>query len=195
MKVLFVNACIRGAESNTLKLCRTAIEEIQAKFPEATFSEVNLNEERPVPLYQEDVKARSDLHAAERYDAPVFDYAHAFAKADLVLIGAPYWDLMFPSALSVYLERVCAVDVTFRYTPEGQSYSLCKGERILYITTSGSYVEELNLGYDYIKGLNEMFFSFPKIECYKIGGFDLGGDQGLIVEQGKAQLRELIRAW
>lgn len=195
MNILFVNACIRGEESNTLKLCRTALCALRHRFPEAEVSEVNLDAERPLPLYPETVKWRSALHAAMDFRDPVFDYAHSFAAADFVLIGTPYWDLAFPAVLKIYLERVCAVDVTFGYTPEGVPFSLCKGKRLFYITTAGAEIGGYNLGYDYVKALNAQFFRFPDIDCFSVCGFDLGGDPALLVEEGESRLLRLIQSW
>ena len=49
----------------------------------------------------------------------MFDPAHEVAQADLVVIGAPYWDLTFPAALKVYLEWASMLGITFRYAQEG----------------------------------------------------------------------------
>ena len=40
MKVLFVNCCIRGEASRTLRLCRVAIEAIHTTFPTAEVEEL-----------------------------------------------------------------------------------------------------------------------------------------------------------
>ncbi len=45
MKILFVNCCIRGEESQTLRLCRAALDEIASCFPQAQVEELCLDKE------------------------------------------------------------------------------------------------------------------------------------------------------
>ena len=195
MKILFVNACLRGGESNTLTLCRAALEALLAHHPEAEVQEVDLAALRLLPLYGEDIKRRSALHAEEAYSDAIYDCARDFAAADCILIGAPYWDLSFPAALKVYLERVCAADVTFSYTAEGKTRGLCRAQQALYITTAGTSVAGLNLGYDYVRTLAELFFGIPAVSCFSLGGFDLGGDTAALLEAGIRDLRALLAGW
>lgn len=192
MKILFVNACVRGEASSTLKLCRAALDALAEKYPKAVVTEVDLNLDRPEPLHPEQAEQRSALHAAKAFDHPIYGYARAFAAADLIVIGAPYWDLSFPSVLKVYIERICAVDVTFAYSSEGHPYGLCRADRLLYISTAGGPVEGYNLGFDYIKALCDLFFGIPDVRCFMIPGLDMGGDIPTAIEAGKEQLRGLV---
>lgn len=195
MNILFVNACVRGEASNTLKLCRAALAALQEKYPEATISEVNLNKDRPEPLHPEAAEQRSALHAAKAYDHPIYAYAREFAAADKIVIGAPYWDLAFPAVLKIYLERICAVDVTFAYSAEGAPYGLCRSDQLLYISTAGGPVEGLNLGFDYIKALCAAFFGIPEVRCFMIPGLDTGIDVPAAIRAGEEELRALVKAW
>ena len=45
MHLLFVNCCIRGEESRTLRLCRAALEELKKKYQDLTVEELCLDEE------------------------------------------------------------------------------------------------------------------------------------------------------
>ena len=195
MKKLFVNACVRGEASNTLKLCRAALVALQEKFPEATVSEVDLNKDRPEPLHPEQVEQRSALHAAKAYDHPIYAYAREFAAADKIVIGAPYWDLAFPSVLKIYLERICAVDITFAYSPEGAPCGLCRADQLLYVSTAGGPVEGLNLGFDYIKALSKVFFGIPDIRSFVIPGLDTGLDISAVIKAGEEQIHAMVKAW
>lgn len=53
MKVLFVNCCIRGEASRTLRLCRVAIEAIHTTFPTAEVEELCLDQEALLPLHSD----------------------------------------------------------------------------------------------------------------------------------------------
>ena len=90
MKVLFVNCCIRGEASRTLRLCRVAIEVIHTTFPTAEVEELCLDQEALLPLHSDTLAQRHALEVAQAFDHPMFRYARQFAAADVILVGAPY---------------------------------------------------------------------------------------------------------
>lgn len=195
MNILFVNACVRGKESNTLKLSHAALEELKAKYPGASIAEVDLDAERPQPLYPEVLKKRTELRNQNKLADPMFDYAWQFAKADKIVIGAPYWDLSFPAILKIYLELISVVDITFLYSEEGRPAGNCAADKLLYITTAGGPVGEYNLGFDYIKSLCTAFYGIPDVRCYVLRGLEMGGDTDSMVLKGEQELRKIIQMW
>ena len=88
----------------------------------------------------------------------MFCYARQFADADTVVIAAPYWDLLFPAVLRIYLENITVCGITFRYSEKGIPESLCNAEKLCYVTTSGGFIGENNFGFDYVKALSSGFF-------------------------------------
>ena len=193
MKILFVNACVRGAESNTLKLCRGAVEALQQQNPEATVTEVDLNKERPAPLYPEDLLLRSELRGAGDFSHSLFAYAKEFAAADMIVIGAPYWDLNFPAVLKIYLERICAGDVTFSYAAGGPQ-GLCQAKGLLFVTSSGWPIAH-HLGFEEIKALCQDFFGIEDVRYFALEGLEMGIDVAEAVAQGQADIQALIAGW
>lgn len=171
--ILFVNACMRGEESRTLTLCR----EYLNKKSNDTIEEVNLNEIQLSPFTGEKAGYRMLKQSEGAWDDPIFDLAHQMAKADEVVIGAPYWDLSFPAALKTYIEHCCVCDITFHYTHEGRPEGLCKSQKLTYFTTSGGFIADKNFGYDYICGIAEMFdlgeTRFVSAEGLDIIGMDI----------------------
>ena len=120
-KLLFVNACARE-ESRTLRLCRHFLAELTGFEVE----ELRLFEEDLRPMDAAALAERDACLQAGDYAHPCLRYAKQFAAADLILIGAPYWDLSFPAALKIYLERVSANGIVFRYDEHGMPHGLCK---------------------------------------------------------------------
>ncbi len=162
-KVLFVNACDR-AESRTLRLCHRLLDGM-------AFEEVRVHELGLLPLRQTDTEVRDRmLRAGERER---FALAQQFARAELVVVGAPYWDLSFPAALKVYVEHICANGVTFAYGEQGP-YGLCQARALCYLTTSGGFLAETNFGGDYFRGLAK-FFGIPKFYEVSAEGLDIAG--------------------
>ena len=68
--------------------------------------------------------------------------ARLFADADLVVVGAPYWDLSFPALLKIYIENIMVLGVTFIYGERGQVIPLGRAGRMFYISTAGGYIGE-----------------------------------------------------
>lgn len=115
-QILFVNACMRGPErSRTWKLCQTFLNACKNRWPEAEIRERDLTA-APLPVLTTELDDRRHQRFSEDPRDPMFGPAHEVAQADLVVIGAPYWDLTFPAALKVYLEWASMLGVTFRYT-------------------------------------------------------------------------------
>ncbi len=189
LHILFVNACVRGEQSNTLKLCRLALEEMKKDYPEATFEEVDLAKDRPLPHYAEDVEESNAQRYAKNWAHPMFDYARQFARADKIVVGAPYWEMAFPSVLRVYLELISVVDIAFAYGEHGP-VGLCRADELRYITTSGGPVfAGMNMGFDYIKGLCQGFYGIDDVKCFMVNNLDVvENDPVALMEQGKEDL-------
>ena len=154
-KVLFVNACVRGERSRTLKLARRFLENWQRNHSDGVITQVDLCKDRPVPQYPEVLAQRDELWNAGKLDDPMFDLARQFRDAEEILIAAPYWDLAFPALLKVYLERVSVSGLTFGYTPDGRCVGHCGARRLLYFSTCGGPKGD-NLGFAYVKALAGM---------------------------------------
>lgn len=197
MKLLFVNACIRGEKSRTYQLCKDYL----VKFAEAKkgedweIEEVNLGEVSLEPHSKERLERRDELIAKGEFDDPEFDFAKQIIEADHILIGAPYWDLSFPAKLKIYLERCSVTGLTFIYSPEGIPAGQCKAKSITYITTSGSPIGNLNFGYDYVKGLCGNLFGIKEIHFAAAEELDIiGKDVPKIMAEAKDKITEIIKA-
>ncbi|MBQ8562715.1 MAG: NAD(P)H-dependent oxidoreductase [Firmicutes bacterium] len=192
MKVLFVNACMRGEKSRTLVLCKDYLEKLLAAHPEAEIEEVNLDS-MDIEAQTGDFIARRDtfLKAGDFSDS-MFDLAKQLIAADHVVIGAPYWDLSFPAKLKMYLER-CSVDkLTFIYDDHGVPHGQCHAEALVYITTAGGFIGDMNFGFDYVKGLTSFLFGIKKFYFAAADGIDIVGiDVNAKLDEAKARLAEI----
>ena len=193
MKVLFINACMRGEKSRTLVLCRDYLEKLQAAHPDAEIEEVDLNS---LELEVQDngvLEQRDALRHAGNFDHEMFDLAKQLIAADHVVIGAPYWDLSFPAKLKMYLER-CSVDkLTFIYDEHGVPQGQCRADALVYITTSGGYIGELNYGFDYVKGLCGVLFGIKTFHFASAEGIDIfGTDVAAKLDEAKTKLAEIV---
>ncbi len=196
MKVLFVNCCIRGEASRTLRLCRAALEQIQETLDDVTIEALDLDREDLLPLNSRRLDARHALEKTASFDGPIFRYARQFAAADLIVIGAPYWEYQFPALLRCYLEQVSVCGLTFRYTEEGRPQGLCRADRLFYITTAGGPILHRNCGFDYIKTLCGDMLGLTQLDWAAAENLDVVGvDVEAQLRQAEAAIRAKIRAW
>ena len=189
MKLLFVNACVRP-QSRTLALCKEYIrllsEQCDVEITEIDPIKSDMRSFSYEMLVQRDKDIADNDFSSDRYFA-----AKAFAEADAILIGAPYWDLMFPAALKAYLERVCVCGISFHYTEHG-SEGLCRAKELTYLTTAGGFIGENNFGFDYLRGLCGLL-GIPKASFACAEGLDIDGmDAEGLLARGIEQVRALF---
>lgn len=164
--VLFINGCVRGKNSRTLKIARTYLETLAAN------EDINLTERN---LMQDNLHflSEDDFDPATGEPKP-FDtfYAQEFARADQIIIAAPYWEFLFPAVVSCYLERTSVAGITFRYTEQG-SEGLCKATLLTYIYSAGAYlVPEDKICEDYLKRLSSLY-GIPEFSVIRAEGLDV----------------------
>lgn len=185
MEILFVNACVRK-ESRTRELAELVLSKLDGNI-----TEVNLEKENLQPLTRETLDYRSKLQADNDYTDEMIKYAWQFAKADVIVVAAPYWDLSFPASLKTYIEHVNVVGVTFAYKDD-EPYGLCKGRKLIYVTTAGGEIYSDELGYGYIKMLCEKFYGIKETVYVKAEKLDLwGADVEGIMNNCKEEIRKL----
>ena len=165
--ILFVNACVRP-NSRTLELAKCVLDRLSGEI-----EEVNLYESALKPLDLKGMEEREKAAQAQDFTDSAFDLAKQFANAKTIVIAAPYWDLMFPAVLKIYLETISVVGITFVYSQEGKPMGLCKAQNIYYVTTAGGTIGELHLGFDYVKALAQTLFGIKNVRCFKAEELDI----------------------
>ncbi|MDI3537362.1 MAG: FMN-dependent NADH-azoreductase [Eubacteriaceae bacterium] len=171
--LLLIDACIRGEQSRTRKICNALIKNLcdQEVYQLET---VYLEKEQNQFLDASRLDLRTRLIEQNDFSDEIFAAAKKFAAADLIVVGAPYWDLSFPAVLKNYFELVSACGVTFCYGADGIPQGLCLAEKLYYVTTSGGFIGDFDFGSDYVKGLC-MLYGIKEVEIVKAEGLDIEG--------------------
>ncbi len=164
--ILFINACVRP-QSRTLLLAREVLRHL-----DGAVRELRLEDEPLTPHTSESLTRRNALLAGGVLDDPMFRYAWQFRDADVIVIAAPYYDLSFPASLKLYLEQICCVGLTFAYDAQELPQSLCRGKRLIYVSTSGAEFLP-DFGYGYVKRLFGEFFHIFDCQCFYAEKLDL----------------------
>lgn len=188
--ILLVNACLRE-NSRTKRLADAALKQyiFERTVGKETAGEKSLaGEVFKINVVERDLSRfpvapldKSGLETRETggdtgFDGSFFELAKEFSSADTILVAAPYWDLSFPAVLKAYFEAVCVCGLTFHYGEDGLPHSLCKAKRLIYVTTSGGYIGEMNFGFDYVKGLCKAFFEIDDACFIRAQGLDIDGN-------------------
>ena len=151
-KLVVINACVRKADSRTLRIAEPIIEALAKRY---NVTRYDLPDTEIVPL-------TPDLYS-QRAEGVVPEWAkeaaQAIAKADAILIAAPFWDMSFPAVLKCFFEQTSLFDITF--TDNGSScVGLCRSPKVLYITTRGMDIRTgspLEQATPYIKAIGTLW--------------------------------------
>ena len=169
MLTLYVNAAFRK-ESRTGRIADAYMERCSGDI-----EVIDLGRENPAPLNAEMLEIYNTCVKAHRFDHPMFGYAKQFAKADEIVISAPFWNYGIPAVLHSYLEMVCTQGISFDVSPEGEYLSGCRAKKLVYITTAGGYIPEHDHAFGYVRVLAEQFWHIPEIKYIKAEGLDIWG--------------------
>ena len=173
--VLWVDCCIRGEQSRTLRLSRAFL----SALPEdCRVTQLDLMQLQPRYFSGSYFDERQALLERGELRNARFDLARQFAAADAIVISAPFWDLSFPALLKVYIEQVSLDGITFGSTEAGL-VGLCRAERMVYLTTRGGFYtgDAMEMGSRYMQALSR-FFGIDRYDCVAADGMDVAGFDG-----------------
>lgn len=169
MTVLFVNAAFRkNSRTNALaqKYLATLTDKIET---------VNIGEEDIRPLQKASLEKYCNDSRNHDFDDAMYRYAKQFAKADEIVIAAPFWNFGLPAVLHAYLELVCTQGLTFDLNKAGEYYSLCQAKKLVLILTAGGNVPENDCAISFIRTLCKEFWNIEDVQYYYADGIDLIG--------------------
>ena len=184
--ILYVNACVRE-DSRTGHLADKLLEKLGQPYEEVRLHALSF------PTADEAFLRLRDRRISEgTLEDPMFALARQFARAETVVIAAPYWDLSFPAALKQYFEQINVVGITFRYSAEGVPVGLCRAKALYYVTTAGGGYAPEEFGFGYVSALARGDYGIPRVKQIKAVGLDLdGADVNGILKAAEAAIAGL----
>lgn len=185
--LLYIDGAVR-AESRTRELADYLAGKINCNV-----EYVRLSEENILPMDLKTLSMRDESCQKGDFSNPYFKYAKQFAKADEIILVAPYWDLSFPSVVKAYLENICVVGLTFSYSDEGIPVSMCRAKKLYYVTTAGGTISDDAYGYGYVKALAQGLFGIDEVLLVKAENLDIyGSDVYKIMSEAKREIDKLF---
>ena len=195
-RILFIDACLRGPEqSRTYGLCRHFLAEYTARHPSTEVIRRELAA-MELPVMTGKLAQEREGWLKGEPEHPLLQPAKDMAGADLILVGAPYWEYQLPALLRCYLEQISVGGLTFVYGEDGRPHGLCKPNKLFYITTAGGPILDRNCGFDYIKTLCGNMLGFTDIdyvaaECLDVWGVNVEEK----IREAEEVLRSKIKSW
>lgn len=200
MKILFVNGCVRGAQSRTLEIASHFLTQLKKRRPDAEVSVADLDALALRPLTGQTLALRETQSRARNWDDPMFAEARRFAQADAIVIAAPFWEGTFPAALHTYIEHICVAGLTFRYGDHGEQIGLCRAARTIFITTKGGIfstagAQENDLADRFLR-INLKMLGVPRFDQIAAEGMDIDGiDVPALMRRAKEDAEALARTF
>lgn len=195
--LLYIDCCIRGTQSRTRQLAEAFLEVLEAR-DDFVIDRLVLTEEPLQPLTGDYFWQRERLLEAGRLDHPRFRYAHRFARADRILVAAPFWDLSIPALLKVYFEQVSVHGITFDVDEsKGSLYGICQADKLAFLTSRGGAYKDspLETGLPFIRNLTA-FFGIGHFDYVAADGLDLLFEPPeVILDRAREEARKLAATW
>ena len=131
MKLLHLDTSALGTNSVTRELTAAVVARWQDAKADLTVEYRDLDAE-PLPHLTGRSLAKVDPAQAAADEATL----QQFLDADVVVIGAPFYNFSIPSTLKAWIDRVAVAGRTFRYTESGPE-GLAGGKQVIIVSGRG----------------------------------------------------------
>ena len=167
-KLLYIDACIRGEQSRTAQLAKSALGVLSERFDITTIDLTN---------YHLQCITTQEYHLRREQGPSAEDIKHSrlIAEAECIVVAAPFWDMSFPSILKLFIEHTSILNITFCNNADGTTRGNCKAQKLLYITSRGMNIEtdsSLDQGTSYLKAICWLW-GIPEVVTLAISGTDM----------------------
>lgn len=141
MKLLHIDSSITGNNSASRKLTQQIVEAWVAKHPDTQVEYLDLVVDTPNHFTMAAMASRTGqtegLSAEQVAENAVSEkLVSQFLAADVVVIGAPFYNFTIPTQLKAWIDRIAQPGRTFRYTANGPE-GLAKGKTVIVASSRG----------------------------------------------------------
>lgn len=141
MQLLHIDSAITGAQSVSRQLTAQIVAAWQAQHPGTQISYLDLVANAPAHFTSDAMTPRTGqtdgLSAAQQRENAVSEQlVSQFLAADVVVIGAPFYNFSIPSQLKAWIDRIAQPGRTFRYTASGPE-GLATGKTVIIASSRG----------------------------------------------------------
>ncbi|MEG0446874.1 MAG: NAD(P)H-dependent oxidoreductase [Comamonas sp.] len=149
MRILHIDSSITGTNSVSRELTAAVVENLKQANPEAQVDYLDLAVNAPSHLSPVSIGFRTGQQAsteAERQENAISEaLVSQFLAADVVVMGAPFYNFTIPSQLKAWFDRVAQAGRTFQYTATGPQ-GLAGGKKVIVASTRGGMYSTSEIG-------------------------------------------------
>ena len=135
MKLLHIDAGITGPNSVSRQLSGAIVEALAKADPSLQIVSRDLDAD-PIPHLDGGDFGLRAVEGSDDKAARAAAVLQEFLDADIVVIGAPMYNLGIPSQLKAWFDRILVAGKTFRYTANGPE-GLSAGKRVIVASARG----------------------------------------------------------
>ena len=141
MQLLHIDSAITGAQSVSRQLSAQIVEAWKASHPGTQVQYLDLVQDAPAHFTMDAMAPRTGQteglsEAQQRENAVSERLVAQFLAADVVVIGAPFYNFTIPTQLKAWIDRIAQPGRTFRYTANGPE-GLAKGKTVIVASSRG----------------------------------------------------------
>ena len=141
MQLLHIDSAITGAQSVSRQLTAQIVAAWKASHPGTRVDYLDLAQDAPAHFTQDAMAPRTGQteglsEAQQRENAVSERLVSQFLAADVVVIGAPFYNFTIPTQLKAWIDRLAQPGRTFRYTASGPE-GLAKGKTVILALSRG----------------------------------------------------------
>lgn len=185
MKLLHIDSSITGDNSASRKLTQQIVTAWTTKHPDTQVEYLDLVADAPNHFTMSAMAPRTGqtegLSAEQAAENAVSErLVSQFLAADVIVIGAPFYNFSIPSQLKAWIDRLAQPGRTFRYTATGPE-GLAKGKTVIIASSRGGVystsegMQALEHQESYLKVVMG-FFGITDVRFVRAEGLGLGPD-------------------
>ena len=135
MKILQINASIRATDANSTRVANSIVARLQAKHPAARLTVRDLGATPPAILDGTALAALftpAEQRSPEQAARVALDDAliAELQAADVLVLGVPMYNFGIPVQLKAWVDGICRVGLTFKYTETGPKGMLDSNKKV-----------------------------------------------------------------
>lgn len=199
MQILHIDSSITGSNSVTRALTADIVASLRQTNPEAKVDYLDLAVSAPSHLSAQSLGFRTGQAAAteiERQENAVSEaLVSQFLAADVIVVGAPFYNFTIPTQLKAWLDRIAQAGRTFKYTATGP-VGLAGDKKVIVASARGGAYSTSDAGQamEHQESYLKVIFGFmgvTDVTIVRAEGVAMGPDaKAAALEAAKAQIEQ-----
>lgn len=185
MNLLHIDSSVLAANSASRRLTADIVAQWRTLHPGTTVEYLDLAVDAPGHLSEDALGFRSPpgsgglTEAQKRENAVSEKLVAQFLAADVIVVGAPFYNFSIPSQLKAWIDRIAQPGRTFRYTDQGPQ-GLAGGKTVIVASTRGGQyaTSERGRALEHQESYLETVFGFlgiTDVRVVRAEGLAMGG--------------------